>query len=63
MKGTNKHRLMQELGWEDLKTRRAIHKLLLYFKIVNNFCPSYTPYSQMADAREKTGTRHKNEAF
>ena len=41
MKGTNKHRLMQELGWEDLKTRRAIHKLLLYFKIVNNFCPSY----------------------
>ena len=41
MKGTNKHRLMQELGWEDLKTRRAIHKLLLYFKVVNNFCPSY----------------------
>ena len=23
----------------------------------------YTPYSQMADAREKTGTRHQNEAF
>ena len=41
MKGTNKHGLMQELGWEDLKTRRAIYKLLLYFKIVNNFCPSY----------------------
>ena len=41
MKGTSKHRLMQEIGWEDLKTRRAIHKLLLYFKIVNNLCPSY----------------------
>ena len=41
MKETSKHRVMQELGWEDLKTRRAIHKLLLYFKIVNNFCPSY----------------------
>ena len=40
-KGTSKHRLMQEIGWEDLKTRRAIHKLLLYFKIVNNLCPSY----------------------
>ena len=39
--GANRHRLMEELGWEDLKTRRAIHKLLLYFKIVNNFCPSY----------------------
>ena len=33
--------VMQEIGWEDLKTRRAIHKLLLYFKIVNNLCPSY----------------------
>ena len=41
MDGTNKHRLMQEIGWEDLKARRAIHKLLLYFKIVNNHCPSY----------------------
>ena len=41
MKGTSKHHLMQEIGWEDLKTRRAIHKLLLYFKILNNLCPSY----------------------
>ena len=41
MKGTSKHRLMQEIGWEDLKTTRAIHKLLLYFKIVNNLCSSY----------------------
>ena len=41
MKGTSKHCLMQEIGWEDLKTRRAVHKLLLYFKIVNNLCPSY----------------------
>ena len=41
MKGTSKHRLMQEIGWEDLKTRRAIHKLLLSFKIVKNLCPSY----------------------
>ena len=40
MKGTSKHHLMQEIGWEDLKTRRAIYKLLLYFKIVNNLCPS-----------------------
>ena len=41
MKGTSRHRLMQEMGWEDLKSRRAIHKLLLNFKIVNNLCPSY----------------------
>ena len=41
MKGTSKHRLMQEIRWEDLKTRKATHELLLYFKIVNNLCPSY----------------------
>ena len=41
MKRTSKQRLMQEIGWEDLKSRRAIHKLLLCFKIVNNLCPSY----------------------
>ena len=28
MKGTSKHRLIQEIGWEDLKTRRAIHYIL-----------------------------------
>ena len=41
MKGTSRHRLMQEIGWEDLNTRRNIHKLLLHFKIVNNLGPSY----------------------
>ena len=40
MKGTSKHRLMQEAGWEDMKITRAIHKLLLFLKIVNNPCPS-----------------------
>ena len=25
----------------EILTRRAIHKLLIYFKIGNNFCPSY----------------------
>ena len=41
MKGTSRQRLMCELGWEELKTRRAIHKLTLYFKIVNNLTPQY----------------------
>ena len=39
-KRNSKQRLMQEPGWEDIKVRGAIHKLLLYFKIVNNLCPS-----------------------
>ena len=41
MKGISRQRLMCELGWEELKTRRAIHKLTLYFKIVNNLTPQY----------------------
>ena len=41
MKGTSRQRLMYELGWEELKTKRAIHKLTLYFKIVNNLTPPY----------------------
>ena len=41
MTGTSKHRLMQETGLEDMTIRTAIHKLLLYFKSVNNLCPSY----------------------
>ena len=28
MKRTSKQRLMQETGWEDMKVRRAVHKLL-----------------------------------
>ena len=41
MRGTSRVRLMAELGWEDMKTRRAIHKLICYLKIVNNLSPSY----------------------
>ena len=40
----DKQGFMQETGWKDMKIRRAIHKLLLYFKIVNNLCPTYYYY-------------------
>ena len=36
LRGTGGQRLLEELAWEDLKTRRSIHKLVLFFKIVNN---------------------------
>ena len=32
---------MQEIGWKYMKTRRSIHKLTLYFKIVKNLVPNY----------------------
>lgn len=41
MKGTNKRRLLNELCWEDMKTRRLAHKLILFYKITNSLTPSY----------------------
>ena len=48
MRGTSRVRLMAELGWEEMKLRRAIHELICYFKIVKkkrykrSFFPSTT---------------------
>ena len=44
MKGTSRSRILEELSWEDMKTRRSMHKLVLYFKIVNSFTPNYLSY-------------------
>ena len=38
---TSRRSLLHEIGWEDLKSRRSIHKLKFYFKIVNNLTPNY----------------------
>lgn len=34
-------KLYDELGWDLLQTRRKIHKLILFFKIINGFSPKY----------------------
>ena len=41
MKETSSFRLLQKLSWDEMKTRRIIHKLTSYSKIVNNLTPSY----------------------
>lgn len=41
MRGTSRRKLLDELAWEDLKTRRSMHKLVLFFKIGNNLTPGY----------------------
>ena len=41
MKGTSKSRVLEKLAWEDMGTRRLIHKLVLFFKIVNHLTPGY----------------------
>ena len=40
IKGTSRQRLLEELGWESMKTRRIIHRIVLFYKIVNNYCPA-----------------------
>lgn len=34
-------RLFAEMGWEEMKSRRLMHKLVLYYKIVNDLTPFY----------------------
>jgi hypothetical protein len=41
LKGSSKQRLLSELCWEEMKTRRLFHKLTLFYKIVKGYTPSY----------------------
>ena len=41
MRGICRSRVLEDLAWEDMKTRRLVHKLILNFKIVNNHVPEY----------------------
>ena len=44
IKETNKKRLLDELCWDDMKTRRLLHKLILLYKIINfNTPPDILP--------------------
>ena len=29
------------LRWEEMRSRRPVHNVILYYKIVNNLCPNY----------------------
>ena len=41
IRGTSKERLFNELGFEFLDKRRWFHRLCLFWKIVNGYCPKY----------------------
>lgn len=38
---TSNDALLAELGWQPLRIRRQIHKVCLFFKIINNLTPPY----------------------
>ena len=58
MKGTSRSRLLDELAWEDMKTRRSIHKLVLYYKIVNNLTPKYLSDLLPQTVQQRSGLYH-----
>lgn len=41
---TSNDSLLAELGWQPLRIRRQIHKLCLFYKILNNLTPDYLRY-------------------
>ena len=53
IEGASKHHLALELGWEEMRSRRAVHKIILYCKIVNNLCPILKTYFQYKSLRER----------
>ena len=41
MRGTGRARVLRELAWEKLETRRSIHKVVTFYKITNDLSPTY----------------------
>ena len=40
-KGSNRHKIYEELGWETLDQRRFFRRLTQFYKIMNNLTPEY----------------------
>ena len=60
IKGTSKHRLALEFGWQEMRSRRAVHKVMLYYKIVNNLCPNYLKNLLSVQVSERTSYSLRN---
>jgi hypothetical protein len=60
MKGTSRSRLLEELAWEDMKTRRSMHKLVLYYKIVNNLALNYLSDLRPQTVQQRSGLLLRN---
>ena len=61
-KGTNKIKLVRELGWETLSQRREFRRFVLYYKIKNNMTPDYLKKHIKPVDNRATG-RYKNSFF
>lgn len=61
-KGTNKVKLVKELGWETLSERREFRRLVLYYKILHNMTPGYMRH-HIKPVNETATIRYKNSFF
>ena len=62
MRGTSRSRLSDELAWEDMNMRRSMHKLVLYYKIVNNLTPSFLSDLLPQTVQQRSGLFLRNSA-
>jgi hypothetical protein len=53
-------KLLDELALENMKTRRSMNKLILYFKIVNNCTPNYLADLLPQTVQQRSGTSLRN---
>ena len=60
IKGASKHRLALELGWEEMRSRRAVHKVIVYYKNVNILCPNYPKNLLSVEVSERTSYSLRN---
>jgi len=60
IKGTNRGRLLCDVGWEIMKTRTQIHKLILLYKIINGMSPKYLNSLLPQQVGEKTSYSLRN---
>ena len=60
MRGTSRSKLLDELAWENMKTRPSMHKLISYFKIVNNCTPNYLADLLPQTVQQSSGTSLRN---
>ncbi len=60
LRGTSKSKLLDEVAWEDMKTRRSMHKLISYFKITNNCTPNYLADLLPQTVQQRSGISLRN---
>ena len=60
-RGTSRHKLYLELGWDSLNSRRWSRRLTLFHKILNNLTPLYTKEPAPSPHQQTCFLRNRDE--